>query len=145
MNETSLTKTVLITSIILGAIMGISAIVPIVSLIILALILNISAPLVLIYLKSLKLIKEINIDESIKYGAISGFFAGGAFCFVFFPVAFIIDKIFRPESYLWVKVVCSNAIFVTGIIFFIALLSMMLNMFTGFLTAYFYQYFKKGN
>ena len=138
-------KIISIVSIISGAFLGILSIIPVLTFFILIVLMFIMAPFIIIYFKNLKLIKEIEIEKGIIYGSIAGFTGCIGYSILFFPFAFIIDLIFKTQSFLWVKVVCQNFIFLIGTIFFTAILCAILNAFTGFLTAYLYQYFKKGN
>lgn len=148
MLKNPLFKIISIVSVLTGAIAAVPAIIPPLSFTILIIIMFFMAPFILIYFKRLNLIQNIEIEQGIVYGALSGFTSCVGFFIIFFPMAFIIDAIFKPQSFLWVKVVCQSFIFLVGIIFFTALLCALLNAFSGFITAYIYQYFKqnkKGN
>ncbi len=138
-------KIISIISIISGAILGVFSIIPLLTFSIIILLMFIMAPFIIIYFKNLNLIKEIEIEKGIIYGAIAGFTGCIGYSLLFFPLAFILDLIFKIQSFIWVKVICQNFIFLIGTIFFTAILSAILNAFTGFLTAYLFQYFKKGN
>ncbi|MGM9993687.1 MAG: hypothetical protein ACI37R_03045 [Candidatus Avigastranaerophilus sp.] len=143
MIKTPLLKIITIVCLLTGAIMGVLALIPFLSFGVLTLLMFIIAPFVIIYFKNLNLIKDIEIDQGIFYGGISGFIAFIGFSITFFPLAFIIDIIFKTQTFLWVSIVSKSFLFLSGIIIFTAMLSALLNMFTGFLTAYVYQYFKK--
>ncbi len=138
-------KIISIVSIISGAFLGVISIIPALTFFILILLMFIMAPFIIIYFKNLNLIKEIKIEQGIIYGAIAGFTGCIGYSVLFFPLAFFLDLIFKIQSFIWVKVVCQNIIFLLGTIFFTAILCAILNSFSGFLTAYLYQYFKKGN
>lgn len=143
MFKNQLFKIICLVSALTGAILGLSAIIPPATFSVLILLMFIMAPFIIIYFKHLKLIEELEVDKGILYGAISGFSGFIGFSIIFFPIAFIIDAIFKTESLLWVKVVCQNFVFLIGTIFFTALLCALLNAFSGFLTAYLMEYFKK--
>ena len=143
MIKTPLLKIITIVCLLTGAIMGVLALIPFLSFGVLTLLMFIIAPFVIIYFKNLNLIKDIEIDQGIFYGGISGFIAFIGFSITFFPLAFIIDIIFKTQTFLWVSIVSKSFLFLSGIIIFTAMLSALLNMFTGFLTAYVYQYLKK--
>ena len=143
MIKTPLLKIITIVCLLTGAIMGVLALIPFLSFGVLTLLMFIIAPFVIIYFKNLNLIKDIEIDQGIFCGGISGFIAFIGFSITFFPLAFIIDIIFKTQTFLWVSIVSKSFLFLSGIIIFTAMLSALLNMFTGFLTAYVYQYFKK--
>ena len=143
MIKSPLLKIITIVCLLTGAIMGVLALIPFLSFGVLTLLMFIIAPFVIIYFKNLNLIKDIEIDQGIFYGGISGFIAFIGFSITFFPLAFIIDIIFKTQTFLWVSIVSKSFLFLSGIIIFTAMLSALLNMFTGFLTAYVYQYFKK--
>ena len=143
MTKNPILKVIILISLISGAIMGLIALIPFLSFAVLCILMFIIAPFIIIYFNNLNLIEELNIEKGILYGGISGFIAFIGFSITFFPIAFIIDLIFKTESFLWVSVIFKNFSFMLGMILFSALLSAILNMFTGFLTTYIYQYFKK--
>ena len=136
-------KILSVISIISGAFTGILALVPFLSFPIICIIMFAFAPFIIIYFKHLKLIENIEIDKGILYGGISGFMGFIGFSVIFFPFAFVIDLIFKTQTFMWVNVVFKNFTFLIGMVILAALLSALLNMFTGFLTAYLYQYLKK--
>ena len=76
-------------------------------------------------------------------GAISGFMGIIGFSIIFFPVAFLVDAIFKIGALLWAKVVIQNIIFLIAFILLSGMLSAIFNAFTGFLTGCFYQYINK--
>lgn len=143
MTKTPLIKIMTIVCLIIGAIMGIIALIPFLSFWILLLLMLAIAPFIIIYFKNLKLIGNIDIEQGMFYGGISGFIAFIGFSLTFFPIAFIIDLIFKTQTFLWVSIVFKNFIFLPAIVIFTALLSAILNMFSGFITVYIYQYIKK--
>ena len=143
MTKNPILKVLVLISLISGAIMGLIALIPFLSFAVLCILMLIMAPFIIIYFKNLNLIEELDIEKGILYGGISGFIAFIGFSITFFPIAFIIDLIFKTETFLWVSVIFKSFTFLIGMVVFTGLLSALLNMFTGFLTAYIYQYFKK--
>ena len=143
MTKNPLFKIITIICLLTGAIMGVLALIPFLSFLILMLLLFAIAPFIIIYFKHLNIINDLEIEQGIFYGGISGFIAFLGFSITFFPLAFLINVIFKVQSFLWVGVVFKSFIFLMGIILFSALLSALLNMFSGFLTTYIYQTFKK--
>lgn len=145
MEKNPIFKMIIIVSLIVGAISGILALIPPISFTVILLIMFFMAPFIIIYFRNLNLIKAPDIATGMTYGAVSGFFGSVGLSITFFPIAFVIDLIFRTQTFLWVKVVVQNFVFLLGTVFFISLLCALMNAFTGFLTAYILQYYKKGN
>ena len=136
----SLLKIILISSFITGVIFSIFTLIPPLIWIIFILLMFCVSPFIIIYLKKLNLIKNIEIEQCLVIGALSGAASFIGFSVVFFPSAFVLHLIFNTQSYIWIKVLLQNIGFIVPMILFIALLSALLNMFSGFLMAYFYQY-----
>ena len=137
----TLIKIIVVISLILGAMVGLVAVIPPLTFWAITLLMLFIAPFIIIYFKRLNLLKTIETEKGMLIGAISGFSSFIGFSVIFFPVGFLVDAIFKIASLLWVKVVIQNIVFLIGMVFFIALLCAMFNAFTGFLTAYIYQYF----
>ena len=142
MFNNQLIKIIIIVSLLSGAISGIISLIPAVTFFIIIMIMFLTAPFIIIYFKSLNLIKDLSIDQCMITGAVSGFSSFIGFSLIFFPIAFLIHLFFKLEPFIWVKVICQNLLFIIGIVFFAAILSGMLNAFTGFLTGYLYQSFR---
>ncbi len=138
----SLFKIIFLCSLITGAILGILPLIPALTWIAFLAVMFFISPFIIIYLKRLNLIKELEIEQSLIIGAISGASAFLGFSAVYFPIAFILNLIFKIQSFLWIKVIITNFGFLIPMIILIALLCALLNMFSGFLTVYFYQYIK---
>lgn len=136
-------KVITAVSAISGAITGIAALLPFLSFCIFCLLMLGMAPYIIIYLKNLHVIGNLDTEQSLIYGGLSGFMGFLGFSVTFFPLAFIIDLIFKTETFLWVNVVFKNFGFLLTMVILTALLSALLNMFSGFLTGYIYQYLKK--
>ena len=136
-------KIICICSFITGAILGIIPLIPVLFWTAFLIEMFLVAPFMIIYMNKLKLIENIDMGKCLSIGAISGGVSFLGFSLVFFPLAFIINLIFKTDSFLWIKVLFNNFGFVIPMIIFTALLSSLLNMFSGFLTMYFYAYFGK--
>ncbi len=135
-------KIICLCSIITGGIVGIFPLIPALISVAFLAVMFLIAPFVLIYLKSLNILKELNMEQSLAISAISGAAAFLGFAVVYFPIAFILNLIFKIQSFLWIKVIFTNFGFLIPMVILIALLCGLLNTFSGFLTVYFYDYFK---
>lgn len=142
MIDKSLLKIICLCSFIVGAILGVIPLIPAFMWIAFLAVMFFIAPFIIIYLKKLNLIKSIETERCLTIGAISGTVAFLGFATIYFPIAFILNLIFKIQSFLWIKVIFVNIGFLLPMVILIALLCGLLNMFSGFLTAYFYEYFK---
>ncbi|MBQ8887406.1 MAG: hypothetical protein IJY61_06875 [Candidatus Gastranaerophilales bacterium] len=129
-------------SFIIGAILGVFPLIPALIGISFFLLMFGVAPFMLIYLRKLNILKSIEIEESLVIGSISGAVALLGFATIYFPIAFILQLIFKIQSFIWIKVLFVNIGFLIPMVILIALTSALLNAFSGFLTAYFYQSFQ---
>ncbi|MBQ9245431.1 hypothetical protein IJ182_04090 [bacterium] len=143
MIDKSLLKIICITSLITGAVIGVIPLIPAFVWIAILLIMFFVAPFIIIYLKYLKLIDELTIEKGMLIGAISGASSFIGLSILYFPIAFILYLIFKIQSFIWVKVLIINFGFLIPMIILIALLCGLINAFSGFLTAYFCEYFVK--
>ncbi len=143
MEQKSLIKIITIVSVLTGAITGVVSVIPFLSFLLMITVMFFMAPFIIIYLRHLNIIKDTQIDKSMIYGAISGFTGFIGYSLTFFPIAFIIDSIFKTQTFFWVKVVCQNFLFTLTLIFCTSLLCAMFNAFSGFLTSYTIQYINK--
>lgn len=147
MPDKSLLKIINITSFITGAVLGLIPLIPALIWIAFLLVMFGVAPFIIIYLKHLKLLDQIDTERSLLIGMLSGSVAFVGFSIVYFPVAFILQLIFKIQSFIWIKAIMVNIGFIIPMVIFIALLCGLMNMFSGFVTAYLYDYFeakKKG-
>lgn len=137
MPDKTLLKTVCFSSFITGAVLGILPLIP-AFMIWAAVILMFSvSPFIIIYLKKLNILNTEEANKVITVSAIAGAFAVFGFCTIYLPVALILNLIFKIQSFLWVKVAFINFGFMIPMILFTALLSALLNAFSGFVTLYF--------
>ena len=135
-------KIIAVCSFIIGAIIGVLPLIPAFIGLAFFLVMFGIAPFILIYLKKLNILKTIEMEQSLVIGSISGAVAVLGFTTVYFPIAFILQLIFKIQSFIWIKVLFVNIGFLIPMIILIALTSALLNAFSGFLTAYFYQSFQ---
>lgn len=137
----ALFKVVSVCSLIIGAIIAIPTFFPFIRGFSFFALMFLVAPFLIVYLKRLEVIKTPDMDKLLAVGALSGVFAFLGFSVVFFPTTFLLNLIFKIQSFLWVKVVFSNFAFLLLIIILMAIVSALTNAFSAFLTAYFYQNF----
>ena len=135
-------RIIAVCSFIIGAILGVFPLIPALIGISFFLLMFAVAPFMIIYLKQLNILKTIEIEESLIIGSISGAVALLGFATIYFPIAFILQLIYKIQSFIWIKVLFVNIGFLIPMVILIALTSALLNAFSGFLTAYFYQSFK---
>ena len=141
----ALLKIIFICSFIIGGILGLIPLIPAFIWIAFLAVMFLVAPFIIIYLKKLKLISNVETERCMFIGAISGASAFLGFATIYFPIAFILNLIFKIKSFLWIKVIFMNIGFLIPMIILIALLCGLMNTFSGFLTAYLYEYFKPRN
>lgn len=135
-------KIICLCSMITGAIIGVFPLIPALTSIAFLAVMFLIAPFILIYLKSLNILKELQMEQSLAVSAIAGTFAFLGFAVIYFPIAFILNLMFKIQSFLWIKVIFTNFGFLIPMIILTALLCGLINTFSGFLTVYFYDYFK---
>lgn len=138
-----LLKIICICSLITGAIIGVIPLIPAFTWIAFLTVMFFVAPFIIIYMKKLNFIKEIDLERSLAIGGIAGSVAFLGFSIIYFPIAFILQLIFKIQAFLWIKVLFTNFGFLIPMVILIALLCGLLNMFSGFLTVYIYEYFKQ--
>ena len=141
----ALLKIIFICSFIIGGILGLISLIPAFIWIAFLAVMFLVAPFIIIYLKKLNLISNVETERCMFIGAISGASAFLGFATIYFPIAFILNLIFKIQSFLWIKVIFMNIGFLIPMIILIALLCGLMNTFSGFLTAYLYEYFKPRN
>lgn len=141
----ALLKIIFICSFIIGGILGVIPLIPAFIWAAFLAVMFLVAPFIIIYLKKLNLIKDVETEKCMVIGAISGISAFLGFSVIYFPIAFILNLIFKIQSFLWIKVIFTNFGFLIPMVILISLLCGLMNTFSGFLTAYFYEYFKPRN
>ena len=141
MNEIILKQTAILSAII-GGILGVITLIPFVrGFSFLLLILAISA-VVIVYMKKNELIGIIDIKEGAILGAVIGFISFITFSIIFIPIAAIIGSIFKTYYLGWLTMLLKASGFFVLIllVFFMAILSALMNSFAGLVTAYVYEF-----
>ncbi|MBE7704615.1 MAG: hypothetical protein E7Z90_02235 [Cyanobacteria bacterium SIG29] len=138
-----LLKVLSIFSIIIGAILGVLPLIPALTGIAFFLLLFIVSPFILIYFKHIKIIEDYNMEKCLIIGAISGAIACVGFTLIYFPIAFILQLIFKINSFIWIKVLFTNIGFVIPMVFFTSIISAISNSFSAFLIAYYFEFIKQ--
>ena len=124
-----------------GGILAVLALLPFLMSYVLIALLFLISPFLLIYLKKLNIIKTFDVDKSMIFGAISGACASLGFCIIYIPIAFILNLIFKIQSYIWAKTVFLNFGGLLMMLFLIAMTCAIFNAFSAFVVAQFYQKF----
>lgn len=134
-------KQAAILSAILGGVLGILTLIPFIgSISFLVLILAVSA-VVIVYMKRNDLIGIIDIKEGAILGALTGFVSFIAFSIIFVPIIALIGLIF-PNYYnfgITYMIKISGFFVLILIVIFLAILSALMNAFSGLVTAYVYE------
>ena len=98
-----------------------------------------AAPIIMIYMKKMQMMGILDIRQGAMYGAIIGFVSFLGFSISFVPLATIIGFIYKGSYYLGVSLLFRSGFFVLiMMIFFVALLSALMNSFSGLVTMYIY-------
>ena len=93
----------------------------------------------MIYMKKMQMMGILDIRQGAMYGAIIGFVSFLGFSISFVPLATIIGFIYKGSYYLGVSLLFRSGFFVLiMMIFFVALLSALMNSFSGLVTMYIY-------
>lgn len=137
----SMIKLLCVFAIFTGGILAILALLPFLMPYILIALLFLISPFMLFYLKKLNIIKSFEVDKSMIFGAISGACASLGFCIIYIPIAFILNLIFKIQSYIWAKAVFVSFGGLLTVVFTIAFVCAIFNAFSGFVVAHFYQKF----
>lgn len=137
----SLIKQSTILSAILGGVLGILTLIPFVrNFSFLLLILAVSA-VVIVYMKRNDLIGIIDVREGAILGALIGFISFIAFSIVFVPLVSLVGLIF-PSYYTFgitYMLKISGFFVLILLVIFLAILSALMNAFSGLVTAYIYE------
>lgn len=131
-------KTIVVLSLILGAILGLLAPIPFVGMVMLFVALLLAAPLVVIYLIMDGKFDLTTIKDSIITGALIGFVSSIAFSTMYAIVMTILVKVFNfTTNFLLTAMITHSPIWLLGVfIVFIGVLSAVTNAFSGFITYY---------
>ncbi len=132
-------------SFLLGAILGIMAIIPFISGLAYLILILLSSVAVILYMKkNEKYLGIIDTQQGAILGGIIGFVTTIGFCTVFLPMKFILSLIFTKSTDLGISFFFTTAPWLFFIIIFIvAVILGFINSATGMGTAYFLGYFEK--
>ena len=123
----------------LGLILGVLTIVPFICNFSFFALFVMAAPIIMVYMKKMQMMGLLDIRQGAMYGAIIGFISFLGFSISFIPLATIIGFIYKGSFYLGVSLLFRSGFFVLiMMIFFVALLSALMNAFSGLVTMYIY-------
>lgn len=140
MNQLIVKQTAILSAI-LGAILGFLTLIPFIgNFSFTVLILCISA-VIIVYMKKNDLIGIIDVREGAILGGIIGFISFITFSIVFIPFAAILGLIFKTYYFGWLAMLlkASGFFVLVMLVIFVAILSALMNAFSGLVTAYFYE------
>ena len=138
MNEL-LMKRMALLSAIFGLAAGVITVIPFISSLSFLALMVFAAVIVLIYMKKKNFIGYLEPKEGSIYGAIIGFVSFIAFCVSFLPLAAIIGLMYKGSFYLGISLIVRSGIFfIILTVLFVAMLSALVNAFSGLVTAYIY-------
>lgn len=138
MNEL-LMKRIAFLSAMLGLIAGVITVIPFICSLSFLALMVLAAVIVIVYMKKKNFIGYIEPKEGSIYGAIIGFISFIGFCVSFLPLAAIIGLIYKGSFYLGISLIVRSGIFVIILmVLFVAMLSALINAFSGLVTAYIY-------
>lgn len=140
MNQLLIKQTAILSAI-LGGFLGVLTLIPIVRNFSFLILLVCASAVVLVYMKKNNLIGIIDIKEGAIIGAVIGFVSFIAFSIAYIPLVSIIGLIFKGTYNAYIFAMFKMLpFFVTVIlVIFIAMLSALMNAFTGLATAYVYE------
>lgn len=123
----------------MGLVLGVVTIIPFICNLSFFALFVLAAPIILIYMKKMDMIGILDIRQGAIYGSVIGFISFIGFSISFVPLAAIIGLIYKGSFYLSMSLLIRSGFFVLfTLIFFVALLSAMINAFTGLATMYVY-------
>ena len=123
----------------MGLILGVLTIIPFICNFTFFAIMILAAPIMYIYMKKLNLLGYLEPKQGAIYGAIIGFISFLGFSVSFVPLATIIGFLYKGSFYLGVSLLFRSGIFVTiMMVLFVAILSALMNAFSGMITVYIY-------
>lgn len=138
MNEL-LMKRMALLSAIFGLAAGVITVIPFISSLSFLALMVFAAVIVLVYMKKKNFIGYLEPKEGSIYGAIIGFVSFIAFCVSFLPLAAIIGLMYKGSFYLGISLIVRSGIFfIILTVLFVAMLSALVNAFSGLVTAYIY-------
>ena len=136
-----LIKQTTILSAILGAILGLLTLIPFVRNFTFLILILFIAVVVLVYMKKHNLIGILDTREGAILGALIGFISFIAFSIVFMPLVSLVGLIFKSYYTFGISYLmrASGFFVLIMLVVFMAMLSALMNAFTGLVTAYIYE------
>ncbi|MBP3924303.1 hypothetical protein J6E39_03580 [bacterium] len=131
-------------SAILGVLLGVLTLIPFVGQLAFIILMCFAAVIVIWFMLKVELIEIKTNKQSIVAGAIVGFISFIAFCVMYLPLVYVLSRVFNLYSWYGVSVFLSVGSFgiIILLVLFMALLSAVINAFTGFLTYYGLEFLK---
>lgn len=132
-------KKLLTLSGVLGLILGVITIIPFICNFSFFALMILAAPLLFVYMKKINMLGFVDPKQGAIYGSIVGFVSFVGFSISFVPLATIIGFLYKGSYYLGVSLLFRSGIFVTiMMVLFVAILSALMNAFSGLVTMYIY-------
>lgn len=123
----------------LGLVLGVLTVIPFICNLSFFALFILGAPIIMVYMKKMQMMGILDIKQGAMYGAIIGFISFLGFSVSFIPLAAIIGLIYKGSFYLGVSLLLRSGFFVLiTLVFFVALLSAMMNSVSGLVTMYIY-------
>ncbi len=123
----------------LGLVLGVLTVIPFICNLSFFALFILAAPIIMVYMKKMQMMGILDIKQGAMYGAIIGFISFLGFSVSFIPLAAIIGLIYKGSFYLGVSLLLRSGFFVLiTLVFFVALLSAMMNSVSGLVTMYIY-------
>ena len=123
----------------LGLVLGVLTVIPFICNLSFFFLFFLAAPIIMVYMKRMQMMGILDIKQGAMYGAVIGFLSFIGFSISFIPLAGIIGLIYKGSFYLGISLLLRSGFFVMiTLIFFVALLSAIMNSFSGLVTMYVY-------
>ena len=123
----------------LGLVLGVLTVIPFICNLSFFALFILAAPIIMVYMKRMQMMGILDIKQGAMYGAVIGFLSFIGFSISFIPFAGIIGLIYKGSFYLGISLLLRSGFFVMiTLIFFVALLSAIMNSFSGLVTMYVY-------
>ncbi len=123
----------------LGLVLGVLTVIPFICNLSFFALFILAAPIIMVYMKRMQMMGILDIKQGAMYGAVIGFLSFIGFSISFIPLAGIIGLIYKGSFYLGISLLLRSGFFVMiTLIFFVALLSAIMNSFSGLVTMYVY-------
>lgn len=134
-----LLKQISIFSAIAGGALGVLTLIPIINIISFPVLIIFLSAAVLVYMKHNNLIGIIDIREGSIFGAVIGFVSFVGFSVVYIPLSMLLGLIFKNSFLPYFLNSFGSFVVLIMLVIFLALLSALMNGFTGLATAYVYE------